>query len=117
LFLLQLGAESSIRVGRNRANSKTGFDNEEEQWEVKAPVKPADQLVLTNEELGVEFTRILKANNPNAPHNIVRFNFKVRSRLSHAFGVLMKCEYLPCSTLRLSSFVLYSFLFLIGARV
>jgi hypothetical protein len=71
-------AESSTRVGRGRANSRQA-DAEEEQWEVKAPVKPADQLQLTAEELNVEYTRILKANNPAAPHNIIRFNFKVRS--------------------------------------
>ena len=44
---------------------------------MKAPIKPDDQLVLTPEELSQEFTRILKGNNPHAPHNIVRFNQKV----------------------------------------
>ena len=42
-------------------------------------IKPPDQLHLTEEELKEEFTRILTANNPHAPHNIVRFNFKVSS--------------------------------------
>ena len=40
-------------------------------------VKPDDQLDLTEAELKEEFTRILTANNPHAPQNIVRFNFKV----------------------------------------
>jgi len=71
----RLMAESSVRVG-NRKSSKA--ENEEEQWEVKQPVKPADQLVLTPEELNQEFTRILKGNNPHAPHNIIRFNQKER---------------------------------------
>ena len=40
-------------------------------------MKPDDQLDLTAEELKEEFTRILTANNPHAPNNIVRYNFKV----------------------------------------
>ena len=40
-------------------------------------IKPEDQLQLTEEELKEEFTRILTANNPHAPSNIVRFSFKV----------------------------------------
>lgn len=39
-------------------------------------MKPDDQLNLTETELKEEITRILKANNPNAPQNIVRFNYK-----------------------------------------
>ncbi|CAK8676508.1 dynein intermediate chain 2, ciliary-like [Clavelina lepadiformis] len=42
-------------------------------------VRPDDQLDLTETELKEEFTRILTANNPHAPQNIVRFNFKERS--------------------------------------
>ena len=41
-------------------------------------VKPDDQLDLSETELKEEFTRILTANNPHAPQNIVRFNFKVQ---------------------------------------
>ena len=40
-------------------------------------MKPDDQLDLTPEELKEEFTRILTANNPHAPNNIVRYSFKV----------------------------------------
>ena len=36
-----------------------------------------NQLELTEVELKEEFTRILTANNPHAPSNIVRFSFKV----------------------------------------
>jgi dynein intermediate chain 1 len=39
-------------------------------------LKPDDQLNLTDVELKEEITRILKANNPNAPQNIVRFSHK-----------------------------------------
>jgi len=38
--------------------------------------KPPDQLELTDAEKNKEHTRILTANNPHAPHNIVRFSFK-----------------------------------------
>lgn len=41
----------------------------------KMVLKPADQLVLSEAELKVEHTRILTANNPQAPDNIIRFNF------------------------------------------
>ena len=47
----------------------------------KQLIKPDDQLELTDEELKVEFTRILTANNPHAPSNIVRFSFKVTETL------------------------------------
>ena len=40
--------------------------------------KPDDQLELTEKELREEHTRILTANNPSAPQNIVRYSFKVR---------------------------------------
>ena len=43
----------------------------------KQMVTPEDQLHLTEEELKEEFTRILTANNPHAPSNIVRYSFKV----------------------------------------
>ena len=39
-------------------------------------LKPDDQLQLTEKELKEEITRILTADNPHAPHNIIRFNFK-----------------------------------------
>uniref|UniRef100_A0A665T4R0 Dynein, axonemal, intermediate chain 1, paralog 2 n=1 Tax=Echeneis naucrates TaxID=173247 RepID=A0A665T4R0_ECHNA len=39
-------------------------------------IKPADQLELTEAELKEEITRVLTANNPHAPQNIVRWSFK-----------------------------------------
>ncbi|CAD5120465.1 DgyrCDS9031 [Dimorphilus gyrociliatus] len=42
----------------------------------KTLVKPDDQLQLNDQELKEEFTRILTANNPHAPQNIVRYSFK-----------------------------------------
>ena len=40
-------------------------------------VKPDDQLDLSEAQLKEEITRVLTANNPHAPQNIVRFSFKV----------------------------------------
>jgi len=53
-----------------------GLDELDEWMQPKQMVKPDDQLLLTEEELKEEFTRILTANNPHAPSNIVRYNFK-----------------------------------------
>ncbi|XP_021108637.1 dynein intermediate chain 1, axonemal isoform X2 [Heterocephalus glaber] len=48
-----------------------------DEWtQSKATVRPPDQLDLTDAELKEEFTRILTANNPHAPQNIVRYSFK-----------------------------------------
>ena len=47
----------------------------------KILMKPDDQLDLSPEELKEEFTRILTANNPHAPNNIVRYSFKVKNYL------------------------------------
>ena len=38
---------------------------------------PQHDLLLILQELKEEFTRILTANNPHAPQNIVRYSFKV----------------------------------------
>ena len=43
----------------------------------KILMKPDDQLDLSVEDLKEEFTRILTANNPHAPNNVVRYSFKV----------------------------------------
>ncbi|KAF7668592.1 hypothetical protein LDENG_00001870 [Lucifuga dentata] len=47
-----------------------------DEWGQGKTQKPADQLQLTEAELKEEFTRVLSADNPHAPENIVRFNFK-----------------------------------------
>eukprot|EP00051_Salpingoeca_urceolata_P013281 m.166294 g.166294 ORF g.166294 m.166294 type:complete len:459 (-) comp17751_c0_seq4:1147-2523(-) len=51
-------------------------DHDDEWLVAKDPIKPADQLELSEVELKQEFTRIINANNPNAPDNIIRFSFK-----------------------------------------
>ncbi|XP_067847258.1 dynein, axonemal, intermediate chain 1, paralog 2 [Heptranchias perlo] len=51
-----------------------------DDWNMgKTLSKPADQLELTELELKEEITRVLTANNPHAPQNIVRFSFKERA--------------------------------------
>uniref|UniRef100_A0A8C6Z372 Dynein axonemal intermediate chain 1 n=2 Tax=Nothoprocta perdicaria TaxID=30464 RepID=A0A8C6Z372_NOTPE len=51
-----------------------------DEWgAAKTLIKPPDQLELTEAELKEEFTRILTANNPHAPQNIVRYSFKERT--------------------------------------
>jgi len=63
------------RRGKDDEESRMGED-EEEWMQPKILMKPDDQLDLTPEELKEEFTRILTANNPHAPNNIVRYSFK-----------------------------------------
>lgn len=54
-------------------------DTDGDDWmNTKTLVKPDDQLDLNEQELKEEFTRILTANNPHAPQNIVRYSFKER---------------------------------------
>eukprot|EP00038_Savillea_parva_P008024 m.174145 g.174145 ORF g.174145 m.174145 type:complete len:742 (-) comp13793_c0_seq1:370-2595(-) len=70
---------SRSRVGggsRVGFNDRGGADGDEEWLQAREPVKPDDQLELTEEELKVEHTRILRGENPQAPDNIVRFSFK-----------------------------------------
>ncbi|XP_053779128.1 dynein axonemal intermediate chain 1 isoform X2 [Desmodus rotundus] len=71
----------SITVGRGARkrdeDSGTEVGEGADEWaQSKATVRPPDQLELTDAELKEEFTRILTANNPHAPQNIVRYSFK-----------------------------------------
>ena len=53
---------------------------ESNDWELpKNIVIPPDQEKLSPEELAEVKTKILKANNPNAPQNIARFNNKEKT--------------------------------------
>eukprot|EP00794_Sanderia_malayensis_P009932 gene9931-10952_t len=56
--------------------TQMGLDELDEWMQPKQLMKPEDQLDLNESELKEEFTRILTANNPHAPSNIVRYNFK-----------------------------------------
>ncbi|XP_066444896.1 dynein axonemal intermediate chain 1-like [Eleutherodactylus coqui] len=64
---------------RDEEDSTDVGDGADEWTQVKTLVKPSDQLELTEAELKEEFTRILTANNPHAPQNIVRYSFKERA--------------------------------------
>ncbi|KAB0391872.1 hypothetical protein E2I00_013029 [Balaenoptera physalus] len=77
--------QSSVNVGRGARkrvfvqdeDSGTEVGEGTDEWaQSKATVRPPDQLDLTDAELKEEFTRILTANNPHAPQNIVRYSFK-----------------------------------------
>ncbi|PAA59979.1 hypothetical protein BOX15_Mlig007387g1 [Macrostomum lignano] len=71
----------AARASRRR-DSETGshsvMDFGEDMFGGGKAQKPDDQLQLTDQELKEEFTRILTANNPHAPQNIVRYSFKDR---------------------------------------
>ncbi|VFV20357.1 dynein intermediate chain [Lynx pardinus] len=73
--------KQSINIGRGARkrdeDSGTEVGEGADEWaQSKATVRPPDQLELTDAELKEEFTRILTANNPHAPQNIVRYSFK-----------------------------------------
>ncbi|XP_037348975.1 dynein axonemal intermediate chain 1 isoform X2 [Talpa occidentalis] len=69
----------SVSRGARKRDEDAGPEVAEgaDEWaQSKAAVRPPDQLELTDAELKEEFTRILTANNPHAPQNIVRYSFK-----------------------------------------
>ncbi|XP_052279386.1 dynein intermediate chain 2, ciliary-like isoform X1 [Dreissena polymorpha] len=79
------GVSSVANMKRRQTRIRDGDDMtdvdgaDHDDWvNTKALVKPDDQLELTEQELKEEFTRILTANNPHAPQNIVRYSFKER---------------------------------------
>ncbi|KAL1776983.1 galactose-1-phosphate uridylyltransferase isoform X1 [Sigmodon hispidus] len=66
-------------------DSGTDVGEGTDEWsQSRATVRPPDQLELTDAELKEEFTRILTANNPHAPQNIVRYSFKEETEASEA---------------------------------
>ena len=46
---------------------------------IKRIIKPESQLVLTEEQLNEEITRVLTANDPNVPNNTSRYNYKEKA--------------------------------------
>ncbi|XP_066471926.1 dynein axonemal intermediate chain 1 isoform X1 [Tiliqua scincoides] len=71
-------SKSTIRRRDEEGGVEVG-EGADEWAQSKALVKPPDQLELTDAELKEEITRILTANNPHAPQNIVRYSFKERA--------------------------------------
>ena len=69
--------QSQSKVSRRGNDDDSRMGEEDDEWmQPKILMKPDDQLDLSAEELKEEFTRILTANNPHAPNNIVRYSFK-----------------------------------------
>ncbi|XP_074651802.1 dynein intermediate chain 2, ciliary-like [Tubulanus polymorphus] len=65
------------RLAREEDDATSMGEAREDDWmQPRALIKPDDQLQLSEAELKEEFTRILTANNPHAPQNIVRYSFK-----------------------------------------
>jgi len=61
---------------QSQGHEESGYAGMEDWMQPKQLVKPDDQLELSEAELKEEITRILTANNPHAPDNIIRFSFK-----------------------------------------
>jgi len=70
--------KGQTKKGAVRDEDEQTNAGDEEEWIQPREVKPDDQLDLTEKELKEEITRILTANNPHAPENIVRFSFSER---------------------------------------
>jgi len=68
----------SDQVNTKRTVIDVNHDDDDD-WLPKELQKPPNQCQLTPEELDEEFTRILNANNPLAPQNIARYNFKEKT--------------------------------------
>ncbi|XP_053556951.1 dynein axonemal intermediate chain 1 [Bombina bombina] len=77
---LNISKPSKAALKKKDEDDSTEMGDGTDEWtQPKTLIKPPDQLELTEAELKEEFTRILTANNPHAPQNIVRYNFKERA--------------------------------------
>uniref|UniRef100_A0A8C4S5P0 Dynein axonemal intermediate chain 1 n=1 Tax=Erpetoichthys calabaricus TaxID=27687 RepID=A0A8C4S5P0_ERPCA len=66
-------------VKKKDDENATDMGDVADEWmQGKTLLKPPDQLQLSEAELKEELTRVLTANNPHAPQNIVRYSFKER---------------------------------------
>ncbi|KAL9656610.1 hypothetical protein ABK040_002883 [Willaertia magna] len=75
---------STAAVSARKPNVEGNTSMEDQQVHItthlsKKVVTPQDQLQLSEDTLNEEVDRILEATNPNAPENIVRFNFEERT--------------------------------------
>ncbi|KAJ1094197.1 hypothetical protein NDU88_007275 [Pleurodeles waltl] len=69
-----------MQAARSRDENQEPPAAGEEEWAAgRALQKPPDQLELNEAELKQEVTRVLTAQNPHAPHNIVRYSFRERA--------------------------------------
>ncbi|CAJ1051534.1 dynein%2C axonemal, intermediate chain 1, paralog 2 [Xyrichtys novacula] len=79
---VSLPGAKSTKAASKKKDEDEGVDAHDgwDEWaHGKALIKPPDQVELTEAELKEEVTRVLTANNPHAPQNIVRYSFKERS--------------------------------------
>lgn len=68
---------AAVKAKKKEDDDATQIGDDLDEWmQPKQLIKPDDQLELSEAELKEEFTRILTANNPHAPSNIVRYSFK-----------------------------------------
>ncbi|XP_062867475.1 dynein, axonemal, intermediate chain 1, paralog 2 [Trichomycterus rosablanca] len=77
----KMSVPHKVRTLRSKQDDEDGTeagDGGDEGMQGRTLIKPPDQLDLTEAELNEEITRILTANNPHAPDNIVVYNFKER---------------------------------------
>ncbi|XP_026578796.1 dynein intermediate chain 1, axonemal [Pseudonaja textilis] len=97
----QLGIRPS-KTNVRRRDEEGGVEVGEgaEEWgQAKTLIKPPDQLDLTDAELKEEITRILTANNPHAPQNIVRYSFKERAYKQTSVVEQMAVHFSLCGNL------------------
>ncbi|XP_034095369.1 dynein, axonemal, intermediate chain 1, paralog 2 [Gymnodraco acuticeps] len=73
------GAKLTKAASKKKDEDEDPGEGWDEWAQGKALIKPPNQLELSEAELKEEITRILTANNPHAPQNIVRYSFKERS--------------------------------------
>lgn len=61
--------------------AQSAVQDEEDYYRepIKRTVRPDNQLVLTEEQLEEEFTRVLTANDPNIPNNTTKYNYKEKA--------------------------------------
>ena len=67
---------SVARISAVNAGMGMGMAGDEYSDQPRVVQKPDKQLDLTDKELNEEITRVLKADNPHAPENIARFDYK-----------------------------------------
>lgn len=60
----------------SRVNLSDGGDDYEAWLRSRTPLRPDDQLDLTEAELSEEITKVLQSENTNYPKNLVVYSFK-----------------------------------------
>ena len=74
-FLFGRG-NSHTWITQHQKSVPTSDEDDLYQEPVKRIVRPENQVVLTEEELKADITRVLTGDDPNVPKNICKYNFK-----------------------------------------